>query len=276
MPDDLARAACSAYDTREAERFSQVAKQAEIGCPILYILYIDVNCPCLLPEVPMFERQGLHLALVALLVLAVAVLAGRVDQGGALFGLPATLWLWFSVGAAIVHQGYVTLAWRAELHHRTITQRFRRNAFILYACGFADLAFWRMLALVLLALANRGVWSLPMGLRLAVSLVLLVPWAWLIVDITRHFGWRRALGSDHFSPVRPALVREGLWGRIENPIYTLGPLVLYLPGLLLNAPLALLSAAFQHAALWVHWYCTELPDMARIYGDVRTSERPNV
>ena len=96
----------------------------------------------------MFERQGLHLALVALLVLAVALLARRVDQGGALFGLPATLWLWFTVGAAIVHQGYVMLAWRAELHHRTITQRFGRNAFIIYACGVADLALWRVLALI--------------------------------------------------------------------------------------------------------------------------------
>ena len=61
-------------------------------------------------------------------------------------------------------------------------------------------------------------------------------------------------------------MQEGLWGLIENPIYTLGPLVLYLPGLWLGSPLALLAAAFQHAALWAHWYCTEVPDMERIYG----------
>lgn len=216
----------------------------------------------------MFERQGLHLAMVALLVLAVALLGGRVSQRGDLFGLPATLWLWFSVGAAIIHQVYVMLAWRAELHHRALSTRFGRNTFVLYACGFADLALWRVAALILLAVANRDAWSLTLALRLSVSLVLLVPWAWLIVDILRHFGWRRALGVDHFHPIRrPALVREGLWGLVENPIYTLGPLVLYLPGLLFNAPLALLSAAFQHAALWAHWYCTELPDMQRIYGD---------
>ncbi len=213
----------------------------------------------------MFERQGLHLTLIALLVVAVALAAGRSD-GGEFLGLPERLWLWFSIGSAIAHQGYVTLAWRAELHHRALSERFGPRAYILYLCGFADLAGWRIATLVLLALANRGAWALAPGLRVAAAALFAGLLAWLASDITRHLGWRRALGSDHFPGPTRALVREGMWGRIENPIYTLGPLILYLPGLLLNAPLALLSAAFQHAALWVHWYCTERPDMSRLYG----------
>jgi protein-S-isoprenylcysteine O-methyltransferase Ste14 len=215
----------------------------------------------------MLERQGLHLALILVLVAAVWLLGGRAASIGEFAGLNTSFWLWASLVTAVLHQAFVALAWRAELHHRAISARFGRAAFILYASVFADLAFWRVAALVGLAYANLGVWSLPPALVVALTLVLGVPWAYLIYSITRHFGWRRALGSDHFDQVRPGLVREGLWGLVENPIYTLGPLFLYLPGLWLGAPVALLAAALQHAAIWAHWYCTEAPDMERIYGE---------
>ena len=39
------------------------------------------------------------------------------------------------------------------------------------------------------------------------------------------------------------------------------------PGLYASSQAALLAAAFNHAYIWVHYFCTELPDMKRIYGD---------
>jgi protein-S-isoprenylcysteine O-methyltransferase Ste14 len=214
----------------------------------------------------MFERQGLHLGLALALGALVWVIGGRAAEAGTFNGLPTSVWLWASLGTAALHQIYVMLAWRAELHYRALSQRFGRAAFVLYACGFVDFAFWRGVALVALALANRGAWTLPPALVGAVTLVLVIPWGYLVWSIARTFGWRRALGSDHFPGDKRGLVREGLWGMVDNPMYALGPLVLYLPGLWLGAPLALLSAAFQHAYMWVHWYCTERPDMERIYG----------
>jgi protein-S-isoprenylcysteine O-methyltransferase Ste14 len=77
------------------------------------------------------------------------------------------------------------------------------------------------------------------------------------------------MGLDHFDPAlhRAPLVREGIFRYLRNPMYTVGFLILYVPGLLLRSQAALLAAAFQHAYIWVHYYCTELPDMRRIYGD---------
>ena len=49
-------------------------------------------------------------------------------------------------------------------------------------------------------------------------------------------------------------------------MYTFGLLVVWLPGLLAASKTALLSAAFSHVYIWVHYYCTERPDMRRIYG----------
>ncbi|MHB1318680.1 MAG: hypothetical protein ACYCYF_08700, partial [Anaerolineae bacterium] len=132
----------------------------------------------------MFERQGLHLAAVVVLAAAVWILGGRAGDGGVLAELPASFWLWASVVTAVMHQGYVMLAWRAELHHRAISARFGRNAFVLYATVFADLAFWRVLALILLAFANRGVWSPAPGLVAGIAVVLGAPWLYLIYAIT--------------------------------------------------------------------------------------------
>jgi len=54
-----------------------------------------------------------------------------------------------------------------------------------------------------------------------------------------------------------------------NPLYTYliyGLLILYLPGLLLLSKAALIVALFNHVYVWVHYYCTERPDMKVIYG----------
>ena len=34
--------------------------------------------------------------------------------------------------------------------------------------------------------------------------------------------------------------------------------------------LGLVAALFQHAYIWVHYVCTEQPDMARLYGEPAT------
>jgi hypothetical protein len=49
-------------------------------------------------------------------------------------------------------------------------------------------------------------------------------------------------------------------------MYTYGLLALWLPGLLEASAAALVAAALSHVYIWVHYTCTELPDMRRIYG----------
>jgi len=49
-------------------------------------------------------------------------------------------------------------------------------------------------------------------------------------------------------------------------MYVYGLLILYLPGLFLLSKAALLVALFNHVYIWVHYYCTEQPDMKVIYG----------
>jgi hypothetical protein len=50
-------------------------------------------------------------------------------------------------------------------------------------------------------------------------------------------------------------------------MYTIGFLGLWAAALAFASWTALLLAAFNHAYIWVHYFATEKPDMARIYGN---------
>jgi protein-S-isoprenylcysteine O-methyltransferase Ste14 len=89
--------------------------------------------------------------------------------------------------------------------------------------------------------------------------------------VGRYFSYRRALGIDHFDAsyrTKP-FVREGIFRFTRNGMYTFGLMIVWLPGLIWASKAALLSAAFSHLYIWVHYFCTELPDMRRIYGEAR-------
>ncbi len=63
------------------------------------------------------------------------------------------------------------------------------------------------------------------------------------------------------------MVREGIFKYSDNAMYVFGFMALWVPGIILQSKAALLLALFNHLYIWVHFYCTELPDMKIIYGD---------
>jgi hypothetical protein len=218
----------------------------------------------------MFERQPLHYLLLALLLVLLLLLRTAAMTPGTFRGLSADTWFWLSIGAAVAHQVYVWFIWRAELHHQFISRLVGRTwGFRLYAVDFSLFLLARGLTILGLARANAGALAWGPPFTHAIALALLIPWLYLAYSVLRYFGLLRAMGRDHFEPAfrnRP-LVREGIYRVLRNPMYAVGFLILYLPGLLLRSPAALLAAAFQHAYIWVHYACTELPDMRRIYGE---------
>ena len=126
----------------------------------------------------------------------------------------------------------------------------------------------RVVAVVATATADRG--SVPLGVvgSRVLPVALVLPLAYLSYSIKVYFTYRRALGADHFDPsYRGApLVEQGIFRYFRNPMYVFGPTILWIPALWWSSRLALILAAFHHAYLWVHYLCTERPDMARIYG----------
>lgn len=226
-----------------------------------------------LQENVLFEGQLAHLVWVVVLVGAVYGAAELLPgfKTGAFLGVSTTTWAVLAVGNAIAHQVYVWLCWRLELDGQRLTRAFDERAFSLYQAGFAVLILLRPLLAFALAWSNRGtltMFAMAPWLGYAIALVLLVPGVYLIYSVRRYFGFARAFGIDHFDAAYRDvdLVRGGIFKWSPNAMYVFGFAILWVPAFLFQSVAALVLAAFSHAYIWVHYYCTEKPDMRRIYG----------
>ena len=105
-------------------------------------------------------------------------------------------------------------------------------------------------------------------------MLLLVPAIWTMHSVRKYFGFARALGGDHFFERYRTMpiVREGAFKYSSNAMYTFVFLGLWGIALLCDSRAALAVALFQHAYIWVHWYCTEQPDGVVLYG--RSQDEP--
>jgi hypothetical protein len=216
-----------------------------------------------------FERQWLHAAGLIVLLAAChwAAQAGAVREGG-LWGLTSLAWYWIAILTAVLHQVYVWLCWRIELHGKGLTRRLGSAAFPAFAFGFAAIGIARVITVFLLAFADRdSVAADPVALKIA-AVVALLPALYLFYSVKRYFTFRRAFGADHFDPEfrRMPFVRAGIFRFTSNAMYVFGFLLLWVPALWWASAAALVVALFNHLYIWVHYFATERPDIERIYG----------
>jgi hypothetical protein len=219
----------------------------------------------------MFEKQGLHVFLLCILLVGVAWvsrLPGVLD--GSYGGISTSTWLWWSIAVPVVHQVWVLLCWRLELHHQGLSSQLGEWGFRIYAIGFAVASFLRFFTIIGLGLANRGTLEISQTVLNVLAVILSVPMVYLFYSVARFFSFKRALGADHFDEAYRAksLEHRGIFRFTRNGMYIYGFFTIWIPGLLFASKAALLSAAFSHIYIWVHYHCIELPDMNRIYGRV--------
>ena len=217
-----------------------------------------------------FEKQLLHLLCLMLLLAGLFLFSGLdgFDQGE-LWGVDTLTWLYWLVGVTVMHQVFVWFCWRIELYSGLLSRWFGHGAFPVYAVLFFLLIISRPVLITLLALANRD--TILINPMFGVSLVILlaIPSTYLMYSIGRYFGFKRAFGIDHFdrSYRGKPLVRKGIFRYTTNGMYVFGLLILWIPGVLFSSLTALAAALFSHIYIWVHYFCTEKPDMEFIYGE---------
>jgi hypothetical protein len=105
--------------------------------------------------------------------------------------------------------------------------------------------------------------SSPQALQVRVNLpnqAKFLPFGFGIADTSFHRVQIWNSLDDAIAGAEPAQI-------LGNGMYVVGLMVLYLPGLLLLSKAAIVAALFNHVYIWVHYYCTERPDMLEIYGD---------
>jgi hypothetical protein len=216
------------------------------------------------------EQQWLHaLALMALLVGAWFVARScPCFHRGEFWGISTWTWFWIAVEVPILHQVFVVLFWRAQLHTDLVPRLFGGYGFEVYATLFTILILARPVVITILALSSEGSLVGNPNLFKVLAVTAAIPVVFLFYSVARFFGFKRAYGIDHFDPSYRSqpLVRQGIFRFTANAVYIFGFLLLYIPGLWLASRPAILAALFNHLYIWVHYFTVEKPDMRRICG----------
>jgi hypothetical protein len=214
------------------------------------------------------EKQGYHLITAVLLGGGVWLAAGALDLSGSFLGASAAAWLALSVILPVIHQFYVVLLWRGELHYQWLSKTLGEKAFQVWAVGFMILFLTRPVTILALGIADQGSLFIPLWLNLPLITAFVLICLYMAYSFVKFFGTKRALGMDHFQPEiyrELPFVRGGIFKWSSNAMYTYAFLGLWLIGLLFQSRAALLGALFNHLFIWAHYYFTELPDMQYIY-----------
>jgi hypothetical protein len=185
-------------------------------------------------------------------------------------------WYVISITIPVLHQLVVWFCWRLQLTHAFLTRIFGKYDLTVWGAVFLPLLAMRMISLVIVgSLDSNSITSIiqrPLLMVTAARWLLIfacmLPAAYGIWSVIRYFGLIRALGADHFRSEYRSMPLEtrGAYRFSDNVMYSMVFLLFWAPALILDSPLALISASFQHAYIWVHYYCTEEPDMRVIYG----------
>ena len=216
----------------------------------------------------LFEKQVYnYLGLFILLAIVVYATNWSGVYIGELWGLSTIFWFWLSIGVVIIHQLYAWFVWRTELHLKLMSRWFGKRAFLIWTIFFMILLIFRFLLVFILGYANRSTWSISLILGYILTFIILIPAIYTFYSIKKYFTFKRALGIDHFDPQyrELGLVRQGIYKYTSNAMYIFGITIIWIPALIFASKAALISAFFNHAYLWVHYYTLELPDIKMIY-----------
>lgn len=217
-----------------------------------------------------WKHQIWHVLLLSILLLLLYFLC-QIDAAflkGSLWNISTKNWFVAAVLTPIIHQFYVLIFWRSELHYKSISILFGKNGFKIYKTGFAPLILSRPILISFLAVANAHTINMNPFISYVLSFILLIPAIYLFYSVFTYFGVDRAFGIDHFYPEKyrnADFIKKGIFKYTKNGMYIFGFFILWVPGVLLQSKAALLLALFNHIYIWVHYHFTELPDIKIIY-----------
>jgi len=215
----------------------------------------------------LIEGQPQHLAIALLMTIGAVSLLHTDPNAPRLLGLTSAGWGMVSITLALVHQIIVAIVFRLQLHRNMLTRLFGERDMKIWGVVFMPLLVSRPITLILTGWADTTPISGFRNIEIALGLALLAVSIWAMHSVIVYFTIPRALGGDHFrdSYAEMPLVNKGAFRVTSDAMYGVAFLGLWGIALLFGSWNALVVALFQHAYIWVHMYCTEAPDMARIY-----------
>jgi protein-S-isoprenylcysteine O-methyltransferase Ste14 len=216
----------------------------------------------------LFRGQAMHVFFLAVMLPVAWALAAPALGDGVWLGVGDATWFAICLAVAVLHQAYVWIAWRAQLGWSAFTRAFGDADFAVYNALFVPMLVARPVLLAATATADAGSLAMPARLATALGILVSVPALYTGWSVARYFGFARATGGDHFRRRyrEMPLVREGVFAWTPNAMYTFAFLGLWAIALFWRSQVALVAALFQHAYIWIHYACTEEPDLELLHG----------
>jgi len=212
-----------------------------------------------------FKLQIWHIGgLIVLYYVALQIVDFETDSN-VFLGISAKSWFLFSMLTPLFHQGYVWLCWRSELCWKTISQTigFKPYAVIMIIIGILRLSG------IGLSFADYGSWFTPGWIAWSLSMLFFIPFIYTIYSIKKYFGFMRATGIDHFDPSykdKP-FERRGIFKWSSNAMYAFAIPVFFGFAFSSGSKAMFIFAAYSLIGVWLHYFCTEKPDIKVIYNN---------
>ena len=174
---------------------------------------------------------------------------------------------WFLVAMTIplVHQTYVWICWRSELCWKSISNTIGFKGYVII---FFILIISRLSAIVL-CFVDYGSLYKPGWLAWILGLILFIPGVYTMYSVKKYFGFLRAAGADHFDPKYRNLPFEnrGIFKWTPNAMYVFAIGIPFSFAVATGSQSMFVVAIYTYISIWLHYFCTEKPDIAIIYNN---------
>ena len=212
-----------------------------------------------------FRHQIWHLGGTIVLFYIGTQLVDLDSNANTFLEINALTWFMIAMSVPIIHQAYVWICWRSELCWKSISNTIGFKGYVVI---FFILIISRLSAIVL-CFVDYGSLYKPGILAWVISIILFIPGAYTMYSVKKYFGFMRATGIDHFDPSykdKP-FERRGIFKWSSNAMYTFAIPVFFGFAFSSGSKLMFIFAAYSFIGVWLHYFCTEKPDFAIIYGD---------
>jgi len=180
-------------------------------------------------------------------------------------GMDAFEWFLVAMTIPLVHQTYVWICWRSELCWKSISNTIGFKGYVII---FFILIISRLSAIVL-CFVDYGSLYKPGWLAWILGLILFIPGVYTMYSIKKYFGFLRAAGADHFDPKYRNLPFEnrGIFKWTPNAMYVFAIGIPFSFAVATGSQSMFVVAIYTYISIWLHYFCTEKPDIAIIYNN---------
>ena len=212
-----------------------------------------------------FRHQIWHLGGTIVLFYIGAQLVDLDSNTNTFLGISALSWFMIAMFVPIIHQAYVWICWRSELCWQSISNTIGFKGYVII---FFILIISRLSAIVL-CFVDYGSLYKPGWLAWILGLILFIPGVYTMYSVKKYFGFLRAAGADHFDPKYKSLPFEnrGIFKWTPNAMYVFAIGIPFSFAVATGSQSMFVVAIYTYISIWLHYFCTEKPDIAIIYNN---------